>query len=190
VNLPGNSATALTFGMINNTDILTATLNALVSKSATKVLSSPRVITLNNRQARIQVGDRIPYSTTTLGAGGVSQESVTFVDVGIILNVTPTINANERIRLNVKPEVSSVKGVSIPGAPPQITTRTAETEVLIRDGETLVIGGLIDDQTIETERKVPLLGDIPVLGVFFRSTGDTKIRKELLIFLTPSIVHD
>ncbi|MGQ0644023.1 MAG: type IV pilus secretin PilQ [Elusimicrobiota bacterium] len=190
VNLPGNSATALTFGMINNTDILTATLNALVSKSATKVLSSPRVITLNNRQARIQVGDRIPYSTTTVGAGGVSQESVTFVDVGIILNVTPTINANERIRLNVKPEVSSVKGVSIPGAPPQITTRTAETEVLIRDGETLVIGGLIDDQTIETERKVPLLGDIPVLGVFFRSTGDQKIRKELLIFLTPSIVHD
>jgi type II secretory pathway component GspD/PulD (secretin) len=151
-------------------------------------LSSPRIITLNNKEAKIQVGTKLPFSTVTIAQSGVSTQSITFVDVGIMLQVTPVINADNRVRLKVKPEVS------LPGtttsAGPQINTRNADTEVIIRDGETLVIGGLIDEETRQSVNKVPILGDIPVLGMFFRNSSDQKNRTELLIFLTPRIVRD
>ncbi len=189
VGLPGPTAAAITFGFINDTDLLTATLGALATKGLTKVLSSPKVITLNNHPAQIQVGSKIPYSTVTIGAGGgVATQNIIFQDVGILLRVKPTINADDRIRLEVRPEVS-LPG-QIVGGIQGIDTRNAETEVLIKDGETLVIGGLINEQTIKNAQKVPLLGDIPVLGVFFRSTSDQKRRTELLIFVTPRIVRD
>lgn len=189
VTLPGPTAAAITFGFINNTDLFTATLGALATKGLTKVLSSPKVITLNNHEAHIQVGSKIPYSTVTIGAGGgVATQNIIFQDVGILLKVKPTINADDRIRLDVKPEVS-LPG-QIVGGIQGIDTRNAATEVLIKDGETLVIGGLIDEQTIKNAQKVPLLGDIPVLGVFFRSTSDQKRRTELLIFVTPRIIRE
>jgi type IV pilus assembly protein PilQ len=188
VSLPGPTQAAITFGFINNTDLLTATLGALATRGQTKVLSSPKVITINNRSAKIQSGSRIPFSITTVAATGVATQSFQFVDVGIILTVTPTINADNRIRLNVKPEVSFPGNVTAAG--PEINTRNAETEVIIRDGETIVIGGLIDEQMRESANKVPLLGDIPVLGVFFRNTSDSKRRSELLVFVTPRIVRE
>jgi type IV pilus assembly protein PilQ len=188
VALPGPQQAAITFGFINNTDLLTATLNALAQKGQTKILSSPKVITVNNKEAKIQSGSRIPFSITTVAATGVATQSFQFVDVGIILTVTPTISADERIRLEVKPEVSFPGSVGPAG--PEINTRNAETEVLIRDGETLVIGGLIDEQMRESAQKVPLLGDIPVLGAFFRSTSDSKRRSELLVFVTPTIIRE
>jgi len=125
-----------------------------------------------------------------ISASGVAQQSVTYVDVGIILTVTPTINADSRVRLNVRPEVSLPGSVTVAGAAPPIQTRNAETEVLIRDGETLVIGGLIDEQTRQSASKVPLLGDIPVLGVFFRTSHDEKVRRELLVFVTPRVIRE
>lgn len=189
VSLPGPQTSAFTFGFINNTDLLTATLNALATKGLTKVLSNPKVVTVNNRLAKIQVGSRLPIRTTSVSPGGTVTENVTFLDVGIILTVTPTINADNRIRLNVKPEVSFPDAAPL-GVTPTINTRNAETEVLIRDGETLVIGGLIDEQVTKTSSKVPLMGDIPILGVFFRSTSDSKRRSELVVFLTPRIVQD
>jgi type IV pilus assembly protein PilQ len=167
---------------------LTATLSALSTEGKTKVLSAPRIITLNNKEARIQVGTKLPFSTVTLGQSGVSTQNITFVDTGIMLDVTPVINADNRVRLHVKPEVS-LPGITT-AAGPQINTRNADTEVIIRDGETLVIGGLIDEQTQQSINKVPLLGDIPVLGMFFRNSFDQKNRTELLIFLTPRIVRD
>jgi type IV pilus assembly protein PilQ len=190
VNLPNTSpaSAGISFGFINNTDLLTMTLNALATEGKTKVLSSPRIITLNNKEAKIQVGSKLPFSTVVVSPGGTTTQSITFVDVGIILDVTPVINADNRVRLHLKPEVS------LPGltttAGPQINTRNAETEVIIRDGETLVVGGLIDEQTRQSVSKVPLLGDIPVLGAFFRSSFDQKNRTELLIFVTPRIVRD
>lgn len=190
VSLPNTnpSASAISFGFINNTDLLTMTLNALASEGKTKVLSSPRVITLNNKNAKIQVGSKLPFSTVTIAQSGVVTQAITFVDVGIILDVTPVINADSRVRLKVKPEVSLPGQVTTAG--PQINTRNAETEVIIRDGETLVIGGLIDEQTRQSVSKVPLLGDIPILGMFFRNSFDQKNRTELLIFVTPRIVRD
>ncbi|MBI4395835.1 MAG: type IV pilus secretin PilQ [Elusimicrobia bacterium] len=187
--LPGSrQEAAISFGFINNTDLLTATLNALAQRGQTKILSSPKVVTVNNQAARIQVGSKIPFSVTNVTGTGVVTQSFQFVDVGILLSVTPTINADNRIRVKVKPEVSFPGSVGPAG--PEINTRNAETEVIIRDGETLVIGGLIDEQMRETAQKVPLLGDIPVLGVFFRSTSDSKRRNELLVFVTPRIVRD
>jgi type IV pilus secretin PilQ/predicted competence protein len=190
VQLPNSSpnSSAFTFGFINNTDLLTATINALATEGKTKVLSAPRVITLNNKEAKIQVGSKLPFSTVTIAQSGVSTQSITFVDVGIMLQVTPVINADNRVRLHVKPEVSLPGQITSAG--PQIDTRNADTEVIIRDGETLVIGGLIDEQTRQSVSKVPILGDIPVLGMFFRSSIDQKNRTELLIFLTPRIVRD
>ena len=120
--------------------------------------------------------------------GGTTTQNITFVNVGIILDVTPVISANNTVRLHMKPEVS-LPGITT-SAGPQIDTRNAETEVMIRDGETLVVGGLIDEQTRQNITKVPLLGDIPVLGAFFRSSFDQKNRTELLIFVTPRIVRD
>jgi type IV pilus assembly protein PilQ len=188
VALPGPQDAAITFGFINNTDLLTVTLNALAEKGHTRVLSSPKIVTLNNQEAKIQVGSKIPYETVVVSATGQAVRSTSFIDVGILLTVTPTINADNRVRLKVAPESSFPGNVGPLG--PEINTRNAMTEVLIRDGETLVIGGLIDETTVESARKVPLLGDIPVLGVFFRNTSDSKRRSELLVFVTPRIVRD
>lgn len=119
---------------------------------------------------------------------GIATESITFLDVGFIIEVTPTINVDNRIRLKVRPEVSEIADARI--SPPTIDTTVAETEVMIKDGETLVIGGLVSEKMIDTASKVPLLGDLPVLGVFFRSTSKDKRRKEILVFVTARVVPD
>lgn len=188
VTLPGPQAAGITFGFINNSDILTMTLNALEQDGQTKTLTNPKIITTNNQNARIQIGSKVPFKTTTVTGTGVATESIKFVDVGFIINVTPTINVDNRIALKVKPEVSEVADATVD--PPTIDTTVAETEVMIKDGETLVIGGLVSEKMIETASKVPLLGDLPVLGVFFRSTTNSKRRKEILIFVTARVVPD
>lgn len=188
ISLPGPQQAGITFGFINNSDILTATLNALETDGQTKTLTNPKVITTNNQAARIQIGSKIPFKTTTVTGTGIATESITFVDVGFIINVTPTINVDNRIRLKVKPEVSEVADARV--SPPTIDTTVAETEVMIKDGETLVIGGLVSEKMVESASKVPLLGDLPVLGVFFRSTSKDKKRKEILVFVTARVVPD
>lgn len=188
VSLPGPQQAGITFGFINNSDILTATLNALETDGQTKTLTNPKVITTNNQPARIQIGSKIPFTSTTISGTGLATESITFVDVGFIINVTPTINVDNRIRLKVKPEVSEVADARV--SPPTIDTTVAETEVMIKDGETLVIGGLVSEKMVESASKVPLLGDLPVLGVFFRSTSKDKKRKEILVFVTARVVPD
>lgn len=188
VNLPGDvESSAISFGFINNSDLLTATLNALEKENQTKTLTNPKIVTTNNQAAKIQIGQRVPFLQSTVNQGTTTQSTV-FADVGFIIDVTPTISIDNRIRLKVKPEASSVR--SITSAGPTIDTTTAETEVLLADGETIVIGGLVSESMIEDAKKVPLLGDLPVLGVFFRSTLNQKIRKELLVFITARIVPD
>jgi type II secretory pathway component GspD/PulD (secretin) len=112
--------------------------------------------------------------------------------VGIQLTVTPTINADGRITLNVNPNVSqpSVTAPTATGGAPGIDSRQAQTTVLIRDGETIVIGGLISDHNEVDDSRVPILGDIPILGFLFRSKHVTRTRTELLIFVTPKILAD
>ncbi len=189
VNLANTAFGALTFGRITNNFILNATLTAAATEGKAKVLSEPKIATLNNQAAKIDVTTQIPYTTTNISATGAQSITVTYVTTGIKLTVTPSINADGRITLNINPEVSQPSAAA-PGAAPAIDSRTALTTVLVRDGETIVIGGLISDSFRDSISKVPLLGDIPILGWLFKKKTKTRVRVELLIFVTTRILPD
>ncbi|MFH1619151.1 MAG: secretin N-terminal domain-containing protein [bacterium] len=158
-----------------------------------KVLSDPKVATLNNKEANINITTQIPYLTTETSASTppTITQKVVYVTVGIMLKVTPTVNADGRVSLKINPTVSqpSVKYEAVAGGAPGIDTRSADTTVMIRDGETIVIGGLIYDTVTENTYKIPILGDIPLLGWFFKKKAITRDRSELLIFVTPRILE-
>jgi type IV pilus assembly protein PilQ len=189
VNLANTAFGALTFGRITNNFILNATLTAAATEGKAKVLSEPKIATLNNQAATINVTTQIPYATANVSATGAQSITVTYVITGIKLTVTPSINADGRITLNINPDVSQPSAAA-PGAAPSIDSRTAQTTVLVRDGETIVIGGLISDAFRDSISKVPLLGDIPILGWLFKKKTKTRVRVELLIFVTTRILPD
>ena len=176
---------SIAFGLVANGNRLSMILSALEQKGLSKTLSSPKVTTISSREAKILIGQKIPYTTTTVSLGQVTQQT-DWIDVGIKLTVTPTINANQKITLEVHPEVSLY--IAQLAAGPEISTREAQTTVLVNNGETVVIGGLITDEDQKTYSQVPLLGDIPVLGAFFKRNQRSKTRTELLVFITPQIV--
>ncbi|PKN02343.1 MAG: hypothetical protein CVU77_00645 [Elusimicrobia bacterium HGW-Elusimicrobia-1] len=181
----------ISFGLISDSVRLNAMLSAISSKGLAKLLSNPRVTTLNNQEAKILVIQKVPYiqQTTQLGsvAGAVASE-VQWIDIGIKLTVKPTINADRQVTLKVLPQVSLL--IRMDPAGPVIGTREAETTIMVRDGETVVIGGLIREEDKKLASQVPLLGDIPILGQLFRRSYDTKERSELLVFITPQILSD
>lgn len=176
---------SISFGIFEANTKLSAILTALEQKGLSKLLSSPKVTTINNKEARIMVGQKIPYTTTTVSNNGTTQETE-FLDVGIKLTVTPTINSDQKITLNVHPEVSLF--IRADPAGPVIGTREAYTTVIVNNGETVVIGGLITDEDRKAATQVPLLGDIPVIGHLFRQNYKSKDRTELLVFITPQII--
>ncbi len=184
---------ALTLGRITNNFILNATLTAAASEGKAKILSEPKIATLNNQAANINVTTQIPYVTSNVASTGVQTQTVSYVTTGIKLTVTPSINADGRITLMVNPDVSqpsaTAAGSTQTGAP-AVDSRNATTTVLVRDGETIVIGGLITDTLQDTISKVPLLGDIPILGWLFKKRTKTRVRAELLIFVTTRILPD
>ncbi|MFH1723982.1 MAG: secretin N-terminal domain-containing protein [Elusimicrobiota bacterium] len=174
----------------------TATLSMLKTVGETNLLSSPRIMALNGQEAKILVGTKEAFVTTTVvnpGGSGVTttSEQVTFVDVGIQLFVTPIIGEDGFITMKVKPEVSSVNNTittSQGNSIPIVRTSQAETSVMIQDGTTLVIGGLIEDRKEKNVNRVPILSRIPLLGFFFKSVSEQIRKSELVIFLTPRIV--
>jgi general secretion pathway protein D len=166
------------------------TLGALITDGKAKVLSAPKVTTINNEEAKLLAGEKMPFKTTTIGPGGVSQEAWSYVDVGVKLTVKPTITKGGSVRLKVHPEVSVPSAIAAEGAPPPVRTREIEVTVMVEDADTLVIGGLIGENDIETISKVPLLGDLPILGYFFKYKEKTKARSELLVFITPKILKE
>lgn len=178
------------FGTLNFSQFQ-AVLEILKSRSNTKILSNPKLTTLNNQEAQILVGTRIPipiYSfneeTGTYEISGYEEE-----EVGVTLRVTPHVSPDGKIKLSLHPEVSSITGYTGPNNErPIIDTREAKTQVQINDGETVVIGGLIKEERIKTVKKVPLLGDIPLLGFPFRKTEYTSTNTDLLIFVTARIM--
>jgi len=183
---------ALTLGRITNNFILNATLTAAASEGKAKILSEPKIATLNNQAADINITTQIPYVTSNVSAVGVQTQTVSYATVGIQLKVTPSINADGRITLQVNPIVSqpSVTAAASSTGAPAVDSRTANTTVLVRDGETIVIGGLITDSMQDTISKIPLLGDIPILGWLFKKKTKTRVRAELLIFVTTRILPD
>lgn len=178
------------FGRVTDRLRLEAKLAALITEGKSKVLASPRVATLNNKEAKILIGDKVPFKTTTMGAGGVSQENWQFLDAGVKFTVTPTVNEARQIVLKVKSEVSVPGAPAAAGQPPPVSTREAEVTVMVNDKETLVIGGLIKETDIAGLEKVPFLGDMPILGYLFKYRKEQKERTELLVFLTPRVLED
>ncbi len=157
------------------------------------VLSSPRIVTLNNQEARILVGEKFPiltYQNTPVGGGSV-QTQVTleyYEKIGIQLAVVPQICEGGRISMIVRPSVSD--RISLVETYPVLSTREAETQILLRSGETIVIGGLVRERERSETFRVPLLGDIPLLGALFRRETKVKDKVDLLIFLTATILEE
>ena len=170
-------------------------MQALSSTTAANLLSTPSILTLDNQEASIIVGENVPFVTgqsTSTGAG-VSNPFTTIQreDVGLTLKVTPHLAGERSIRLELEQETSSVKDTATSAAVDIVTTkRKIQTTVLADDGETIVLGGLIRDDISETVRKVPLLGDIPLLGTLFRSTSKSRNKQNLMVFLRPTILVD
>ena len=193
VNLPSftNVGGTLAFALFNAslTRILNLELAALETDGLGKIVSSPRVITANNVKAKIQDGTEIPYVTTATG-GGVATQNVSFKTAALSLEATPQITPEGTVRMLLvvkKEEPDWTRAVL--GNPP-IKTATVETNVVVENGGTVVIGGVYITKKENVTEKVPLLGDIPFFGYLFKYQNDTGQRRELLFFITPRIISD
>ena len=178
----------------------TVTLHAMAQAGKLEVLSRPTILARNNQQAVITVGQQVPIvQNVTFTQYGQPINSYGYQDVGIIMRVTPFITSDGMVEMVVAPEISNLSdttvsvtgtnGVGGGGGMPVINTRSADTVVITPDGQTVVIGGLMQKTKTETISKIPVLGDIPLLGAVFRRKVSNDTKTELLIFLTPQIVQ-
>lgn len=173
---------------------LDATIHALSTVGKTEILSRPSVLTRSSQQATILVGQQVPFITDSrITDAGQTINTVQYQDIGIILRVTPYITAQGMVEMIVSPEISSLSDRTVPisntVSTPVIDKRSADTVVVTPSDNTVVIGGLISNQTTDTDNKVPILGDIPILGYAFKRKVKSTQRTELLIFLTPHVVQ-
>jgi len=169
-------------------------LRALKQVNDTKILSNPKLLVTNNEEAKIHIGDTIPYiisTTTGSGDNAVTSEDVRFVDVGLKLVVMATINDEDYVTMRLKPEISTVVGyiTSKGGGIPQINKTEVETSVIVKDGMTIIMGGLKADTKSHVKKGFPVLMDIPILGKMFSATSDSIQKTEIVIFITPHIVE-
>lgn len=169
-----------------------AVLQAYQKDSDVSILSTPQLLTLNNEDAEINVGKNVPYitrsDTSATVPGQVYGQSYEYKDVGIALKITPHINEDRFVRLKIDQQVTKLTGDQT--TTPTTLKRTAKTTVVIRDKETVVIGGLIDDSTIVDTYQVPCIGDIPFLGWLFKTRGSGREKSNLFVFITPHIIRN
>lgn len=169
-----------------------AVLRAIAARSKVRVLSTPEILAVNNREARIVVGSRVPFvASTRLGFDVAVDRSVQYQDVGTTLTIIPTINQDDYVSVQILQEVSALTSQTVRAAldAPVISTREASTRAIIRDGQTVVIGGLIGSQAGTVERGVPLLMSIPIVGNLFKRQTVDRTRSELAIFVTPYVIR-
>ncbi|MFC1838707.1 type II secretion system secretin GspD [Thermodesulfobacteriota bacterium] len=196
VNLP----TGLTLGVLGNTitigDLTFPDIGAVVRAYATdsdlQILSTPQIMTIDNEEAEIKVVDKVPFISrldTTNTGSGIAYSNYDFEEVGVILNITPQINQERFVRLKISQEVSQIVSKDVNNQPTTLK-RQANTTVTIRDGQTIVIGGLIDEKDNSTNYRVPWLSRIPILGYLFRSKTKSLDKKNLYIFITPHIIEN
>jgi Bacterial type II and III secretion system protein len=178
-------------------DGVNAVLHFINQNSEAKVISSPRTVTLDNETATLSVTRASPIINVTAGtANTTGGSSISYTNLGVILLVTPRISANDYVNLHVIPEVSRIFGTvrktvsGLPTEADEYDVRRIETRVMVPSGNTLVLGGLVQDDTRIGNTKVPVLGDIPFLGGAFRSDSKSRQKNNLLIFITPTIVKD
>jgi general secretion pathway protein D len=168
-----------------------AMLSALATTSNVSVLSTPEILAVNNREARIVVGNRVPFVASTRLGDFALDRSVQYEDVGTALTIIPTINDDDYVSVQILQEVNALTSQAISSAfdAPVISTREASTRAIIRDGQTVVIGGLIGESTDTFESGIPFLKDIPLLGYLFKRQVRSRTRTELALFVTPYIVR-
>lgn len=199
VGLP-TSGTGATASISNELQLFTffpglnlgATIEALEQRGLVETLAEPNVMAVNKQEASILAGGEYPYPVAQASAGGQAAITIMFKEYGVRLNFIPTITPRGTIRLQVAPEVSALdftNAIEISGFDvPAITTRKVKTEVELRDGQSFVLGGLLDNTESEAFQKIPFIGDIPFIGKFFQSMQRTKTNTELIIIVTPEII--
>jgi general secretion pathway protein D len=182
-----------TFGGITLSNI-GAIINAVKTDDNFRILSTPQILTTDNEEARITVGENRPFQTrATTDVSGGSYESFEYRDVGKILKITPHVSEGRNVRLKLSLEVTNLDRVATTATTatrPVTQKRTIETTVLVQDNHTIVIGGLIDDNRNENETKVPGLGDIPLLGWLFKTQSNADQKTNLYVFLTPRVIKN
>jgi general secretion pathway protein D len=183
------------FNYAINTANIAATLSALNALTHVNVISTPSLMVLDNKTARLQIGDQVPITTQTatgtVTANSVIVNSVSMQDTGVILSVTPRINESGRVQLEIEQEVSSVVKTTTSNIDsPTIQQRRVKTTVVVNDGEVLTLGGMIQDQVSKTSNQLPLLGDLPGIGAMFANRTNSVNKTELIILITPRIVRD
>jgi type IV pilus assembly protein PilQ len=190
VNVPISSpAGTFALAVLDSDYIVDLELTALQTEGRGEIVSTPRVITANQKEARIEQGVEIPYQESASSGATTTQ----FKKAVLSLTVTPQITPDDKIIMDLvvsKDNVGELTPSGNGGLVPSIDTRSIETQVLVSDGQTVVLGGIYETERRETVRKVPWLGDIPGLGVLFRSTTNTQRKAELLIFVTPRILEE
>lgn len=169
---------------------ITAVLKALDKKGLLNILSTPNILTSDNKEAEINVGENVPFQGSSTVTTGFQTTSVERKDIGINLKIKPQISEGDYIRMDINQEISAVKASRGEAIDLVTTKRSAKTSVVVKDRETVAIGGLIQDTEEDTVSKVPFLGDIPLLGWLFKSTSKTRKKTNLMILLTPHIVKD
>ncbi|MGX4803338.1 type II secretion system secretin GspD [Bradyrhizobium guangdongense] len=183
------------FNYAVNTANIAATLSALNALTHVNIISTPSLMVLDNKTARLQIGDQVPITTQTATSTVTAQtaivNSITMQDTGVILSVTPRINESGRVQLDIEQEVSSVVKTTTSNIDsPTIQQRRVKTTVVVNDGEVLALGGMIQDSASKSSNQLPILGDIPGIGAVFANRKDSVQKTELVILITPKVVRD
>jgi len=186
-----NTSGFLRFGVLDESVDVDMKLTAQKDIINAKLLANPRILVLDNEKALFDIVTEHPYIERTI-TGGTVTETVRFKKVGVKLEVTPQVARDGMLRLHIVPEFGALQGhVTIATSNvPVVDTRKVDTRALVKDGQTVVLGGLRKKDTVQQFSKVPLLGDLPLLGVFFRFEGEKTIDSELVVFITPRIVTE
>jgi general secretion pathway protein D len=200
LSLSGNASSALTLRDLGHQNSSTigvgnpnAVVNANVTDSDANLLANPRIRTRNHEKAKILIGQRVPNITTTATSTGFVSESINYVDVGLTLNVEPTIYLDNDVAIKVSMEVSNIiSQITTKGGSTayQIGTRTASTVLSLKDGETQVLAGLINDEDRRGGNKLPGIGEIPILGRLFGTSSDNKQKTEIVLSITPHLIRN
>lgn len=172
-----------------------AALNALSSITDVNVVSSPSLLVLDNQEATLQIGDQVPIATQqaidTSDPDAPIINTISFRDTGIILTVKPRVSRGGQVVLDIEQEVSSVSNTTTSGIDsPTISQRRVQTSVVVSDGQTIALGGLIEERGNRTDSRVPVAGDVPILGALFRNRSDTLRKTELLVLITPRVIRN
>jgi len=190
-NIPAATSTEFTFGHLNFAQAQ-AVFEMLKTRTDTNILSNPRIVTMDNQKAQIVIGEQYPIPTYTYNEDQAKLQvsGWEYKDIGIIFEVTPHVNSAGFVTLDVEPKITAITSfVTVENTSlPRLSNESSKTQVMVKDGETLVIAGLVKDQVTDTKKKLPLLGDIPILGLIFQKSEKTISKQDVITFITPHVI--